>query len=263
MIRLLKADFYRLFKNKLVIIGFVAASVLPLFLCLLILGLRGLMGLLGEEYATQAETMLNARVIISTSFSFSNNFGIILPLFATLVIMSDLSSGGIRNKIIAGHKRHEIYASHFLTTLVYCLLSIAIYAGMTALWSILFLGPNSISSDYLVSYVYFYVLGFAGYIFVASVTTSMSLMTINTPAAIVSSLALCFVFGLIPQFIGLIDYSPFEHAVNFLPNFVAAMAQIKPEITPVAFIEGICGTLLFAGVFYLAGVLRFNKRDLK
>ncbi len=263
MIRLLKADFYRLFKNRLVLIGFIAAAVLPLFLCAIVLLVRFLFGLIGESYATEAEAMLNARVIISTSFSFSNNFGIILPLFATLVIMSDISSGGIRNKIIAGHKRHEIYFSHFMTTLVYCLLSIAIYAAMTALWAILFLGPNSISGAYVVSYVYFYLLGFAGYIFVASITTSMSLMTLNTPAAIVLTLALCFAFGMVPQFIGLIDYSPFEHAVSFIPNFVVAMAQMKPEITPVMLVEGLAGTALFAGAFYVAGVMRFNKRDLR
>ena len=263
MIRLLKADFYRLFKNKLVLIGFIAAAVLPLLLTLVMLAARTFMTWLGPEYAAQVEALLTARVLISTSFSFSNNFGVILPLFATLVIMSDVSSGGVRNKIIAGHKRHQIYASHFLTILIYSLLSIAIYAAMTAVWSLVFFGTSSISSDYIVSYVYFYILGFAGYLFVAAVTTCMSLMTLNMPAAIISSLAICFVIGLIPQFIGLIDYSPFEHAVNFLPNFVVAMAQMKPDITPVAFIEGICGTLLFAGAFYLAGVLRFNKRDLK
>ena len=209
-----------------------------------------------------ALTLMNARMLVGTTFSFTNNFGLVLPVFAAIIIMADVTSGTIRNKLILGYRRSQIFASHFLTTMAYCLVLIGVYAAMTALWSPIFLGANTISSEHAVTLVYFYVLGLLSFVLVSAVATCFSLVTLNMAGSILLTLVFGMGFGLLAQILGSIDYSSFEHVAYFLPNFVVNVFNVR-EITLTMFLEGAAGTLLFALAFFFLGMLGFGKRDLK
>ena len=262
MKNLLKADFYRLLKNKLVIISSIIAVALPFLIIGMMYGLKMFLKATDPDTADMFDILVNSHTMVSSAFSFTNNFGIVLPVFAALIVMADITSGTIRNKIILGYSRHKIFASHFIVTMTYCIALIAIYAAFTTLASVLILGVGQISAERATSLAYFYVLGIFNYVVVSAFATMIALLTLNGAGTVILTIAFCLVIGLIAQLVGAFDYSKYEHFVNFIPGFITVVFQLK-EITLVMFLEGLGGSLLFSGLFYLAGTLGFARKDLK
>lgn len=262
MKRLLKADFFRLFHSKLALVSLIISTIFPLLMAGLFYALREITKNANLEQSAMIDMMLGGRMLIGTSFSLSSNVGIILPVFAALLVMADINSGSVRGKIIIGHKRHHIFASHYLVTMTYCLVLIAVYAAMTTLWGALFLGLGEIGSEYAVSLVYFYVLGLLNFAMVAAIATCFSLTTFSTPPAVLLTLVSCLVIGLASSIISSFDYSSFEHVAYFIPGFVTSLFQNK-EISATMFLEGVGGTVIFGAGFYVVGALLFNRKDLK
>ena len=262
MRQLLRADLYRLLKSKLTLVSLILAAVMPLLFSALFLGLKEFVKFADPSSSAMIELALNGHTLVASTFSLTNNIGIILPVFATIFVMNDLTSGTIRNKVILGHSRHKIFASSFLCAFFYCAALIAIYAAMTALWGGLILGFGEISEARIVSLVYFYILGLAEFAFVSAAATCLPLLTLNSAASVLLTILVCLSFGLLSSIIAAFDYSSFAHVANFIPGFVATTFQMK-EIDLTMFLEGLAGTLLFALAFYLLGTFGFNKRDLK
>ena len=222
-------------------------------------------GLLLESLDPEAVGLIGGAALISGCFSFTNNFGIILPIFAAIFIMLDVSSGTIRNKLVLGYRRDQIYASHYLTVLTYCLVMIALYAGMTVLWSNVILGTIELTDAQFLSYVYYFVLGFLSFALVAAIATFFSLSTLNSAGSVILALATCLVLGLASSILSLFDFSSnevLEHVLNFIPCFVPSLVTMK-EITTIMFLEGLGGILIFTALFYILGNVIFSNRDLK
>lgn len=261
MSRLLKSDFYRLLKSKLSIITLIIAVVLPLFATLMIY----VIGLLLESIDPESAGLVGGQVLIASCFSFTNNFGIVLPIFAAIFIMLDISSGTVRNKTILGYRRYQIYASHYIVTLTYCLVGIALYAGMTVLWSTVILGMPELTDTQLLSYVYFFILGFISFALVAAIATFFSLSTLNSAGSVILTLATCLVFGLLSSILMFFDFSGNEvaiHILRFIPCYFTN-AFSGNEIDGIMFIEALSGNLIFTALFYILGNVIFSRRDLK
>lgn len=113
MLNLIRTDMKRLVKDKLLliaaIIGAVFAVTTPLLYKLLfdLLDMGELLGM-----------MISAKSMYFDSFNPANNFGMIAPIFITVIICKDFSYGTIRNKIVAGHSRRSIYLSIFISSSV-------------------------------------------------------------------------------------------------------------------------------------------------
>lgn len=261
MTRLLKSDFYRLLKSKLSIVTMIIAVVLPLLAALMIY----VIGLLLESIDPESVGLLGGQVLISSCFSFTNNFGIILPIFAAIFIMLDISSGTVRNKIILGYNRYQIYASHFIVTLTYCLVGIALYAGMTLAFSSLILGTIELTEAQLLSYVYYFILGFISFALVASIATFFSLSTLNSAGSVILTLATCLVIGLVSSILSFFDFSGNEvvtHILRFIPCYLTGVFATS-QIDSIMFIEGLAGIIIFTAIFYILGNVIFSRRDLK
>ena len=262
MRNLLKADFYRILKNKLAFISLIIAAVFPIVLCATFLGLKELFSFGDEETKEMLGLAFNSHLVVSTTFSFTNNFGIAMPIFAAIIVLSDISSGTIRNKIILGYNRHKIFVSHFITCMVYCLVLMLVYASMTALWSVIFLGAENITQEHAMSLLYFYILGMLLYAVVSIIVTSLALLTFSTAGSIILTVAICMGIGLITSLLMMFDYSKFEHIFNFIPAFVMGLFQID-EIGLIPFLESLAGTVVFGVAFYALGAFGFSKKDLK
>ena len=262
MKNLLKADFYRLSKNKLVYISIIVAFILPILIAAMIFGIKEFLNNIEPESSPMYDLMLNAHTVVSTTFSFANNFGIVLPVFATTIIIADITSGTIRNKLILGYNRHKIFFAHFIVTLTYCLTLIIVYASMTALFSSLFLGAGEISQEHMTSLVYFYILGFFAYVMVSAFATFLSLSTFSGVGSVILTVAFCLGIGLIATLFTMVDYSKFEYVVYAIPTFVTTVFQTR-EISLTMFLEGLASLLVFTALFYIAGTFIFNKKDLK
>lgn len=104
MNRLLRANFIRLWKNKIFLIGlvfmFLAGSALVL-----------------KNY--QQLTVYGIPVTLeSTFFDYALLIGVVSAIFCSLFIGVEYSDGTMRNKIIVGHKRLDIYFSNLFTNIL-------------------------------------------------------------------------------------------------------------------------------------------------
>ena len=112
MKNLLKAEFKRVFMDKLLIVmGILAvafAAVTPLLYALLF----SEMGMADEPMLA---SFISSKAQFFGSFSLGNNLGLIAPVLLAIALCKDFSFGTIRNKVIAGKSRTAIFLSLFIT----------------------------------------------------------------------------------------------------------------------------------------------------
>ena len=100
MIRLLKANFARLWKTK------------SFWVCMIISVGLGLANFL-TSYSVNSECV---KTLGAELMSNGSNILLFISIFAALYLGTDYSNGTIRNKLVIGHKRSEIYFSNVITT---------------------------------------------------------------------------------------------------------------------------------------------------
>lgn len=109
MRELLRADFRRILKDKLLIVMIIVAVAFALITPLLYAFL-----MTEETMESMLASFVSAKAQFFQSFSLGNNLGLIAPIFVALVLCKDFSQGTVRNKIIAGKSRGQIFFSLFI-----------------------------------------------------------------------------------------------------------------------------------------------------
>ena len=122
---LLKADLKRMFTDKLFMIACIIGAGLSLMTPILYAALGSL---IGPEEMELVGDIFNSKSILTSSFAPLNNFGLILPIFLGIIINKDFSNGTIRNKIICGKPRYQIYLSIFISSIIVMIVAILGYA---------------------------------------------------------------------------------------------------------------------------------------
>ena len=259
MLNLLKADFYRIIKSKILKASLILAVILPLIFSLMYYGVAKIAEHTNEAEALAITSMFTGRRLIAASFSLTDNFGLILPIFGAIFVSSDLKNGTLRNKIISGHDRKSIFLSHLITSIAYYLVIIAIYTSFTALFSCLFLGYGEFNGKEL---IYILIIGFTSFIFVATISTLFNLLINSTPLAIVLTIVCCLGISFICTIVSLLDYEKYKTLVYFIPLF-ANSAMSASSIPNELFVEGIISIFVFSAINTLLGLYIFAKKDLK
>lgn len=136
---LLRVDFRRVLKDKLLIVmGILAvafALITPLIYVLLFSG----MGSTEDDMVTQMLMgSVSGKTQFFASFSLGNNLGLIAPVLLAIVLWKDVSFGTIRNKVIAGKSRSAIFFSLFITCSVVLIVVMLLHAFVTLGFSLLF-----------------------------------------------------------------------------------------------------------------------------
>ena len=269
MINLLKADFFRVFRTKIVYISLIIAVVLPLFIAM-VNGLTemAVRSTLPEEYATGGI----GDSLLYNAFSPLMSFSYIFAVFPVIVIMMDFGNGTLRNKIIHGYTRHQIYLAHFIISLLH-IIAVTVLFVVTNVVSAFVLGISEIPSELITTYVVYYLVGFLNVILVASLGCCLALSLGNAGAIVITVIGTLFL-NYLGSIIGLIlqlnDVTHYEHFLCFLPSFYTEMLSsymIYPEVAPnfevMHMVEAIAGLLLLSAGFYALGTFVFNKRDFK
>ena len=264
MINLLKADLFRVLRTKIVYIGLIVAVGLPLFMA----GSYALtnVGLSPEEIDVMKEVYGN--LLLTSTFSSLLSFSFVFAIFPVIVIMMDFGNGTIRNKIIHGYTRHQIYAAHFIITLVYVLILTALFAATSTACAFLMFRVSEIDSSMLTSYVFYYIIGFAGTLISASLGCCLALSLANA-----GSIILTIVGKLLIDNVNLLVVLAFtangqgnsvaaKHVLSFLPSYVTSLIG-QTVIEPAMFIEALGGIFIISGALYALGTFVFNKRDFK
>lgn len=272
MINLLKADLFRVLRTKIVYISLIIAVVLPLFIALV----NGLTEMAVRELEREVDpNVVFANGIgdslLTTTFSPLMSFSYIFAVFPVIVIMMDFGNGTLRNKVIHGYTRHQIYAAHFIITLMHVTAMTLIFAT-TNVVSALVLGISEVPTSLIPVYLIYYFVGLLGIVLVASLGCSLAL-AIGNAGAIVLTIFGVIALNNIGSIIGLIlQLSEVNNADNFLCFFPSyyidslsnyMMYKAEVSIDPLHVFGAVAGVLTIAGAFYALGTFVFNRRDFK
>ena len=268
MSKLFAADMYKIIKSKLTLVLLIIAVGLPVLLVLTSFFMKLFAASLVSDPTEEAliNSMFDAKTLMASSFSMTNNLGLIIPIFSAIIVGADLSNGTLRNKIIAGHKRWQIYLSHLLTMIIYDVVAILIGFGITALLSIAFFGYGvEFTSAEALNLVYFIITGVMAFAFLASLSTLLSLVMKSTPLAIVLVVAITFAITLIASVLPLLEFFDIEkikYLMYAVPSYVNTQFA-SDKIDTVMFIISMISYLFFIAINTVFGILLFNKKELK
>lgn len=266
MRELLKTDLRRILKDKLFlvvcILGVVFAVSTPLLNQLIIVGLD-----ISEEMSVSFAT---AKSMFFSSFSLSGNFGLILPILLSIVLCKDFNQGTVRNKIISGKSRKDVFFSMFFSgTIVICGVMLA-HALLTLVISLCFFPyqPEAFTMDsfwYLLISLLFSILL---YVFISALISFLCVLMKNVGLAIVIYIAINFFFSIVGTIISLAAvFSETESTALEIAqkaNLFTA-SHIGTGVT-YTLLEVLCTLLpVFIGgaLCLFFGNLIFKKKDLK
>lgn len=278
MTGLLKADFRRVFKDKLLIVMGILAVVFALVTPLLYIVLLSATEMANDEMVTgMLSNLITGKGQFFGSFSTGNNLGLIAPVLLAIVLCKDFSYGTVRNKIIAGKSRSQIYLSLFITCS-------AVLVAVMLLHAFITLGVSLIFFDYqptaftIADFWYFLAsLGFEILVllFVSSLLSWLCASMKNVGLVIVLYVAIAFFFimaGSITQMmltmIGtmvsdekIISLLRFADRINVLNSVAYIGIGTEYGLKDVLYLT-IPACLGILG-FTTLGLLKFNKKDLK
>lgn len=274
MSKLLKADIYRMVKSRLTLVALILVLAFPVLMVLLYLGIEALAGI--EAEMGEAVSMFTANSLIGSVYSMTNNVGLVIPAFAGILVCSDYTNGTLRNKVIAGNRRTQIYFSHLLVSILFCVVMITIYAAMTTGLALLFFDfTKDESVNFGREVVYFVVNGTMSFVFVSTLTTFLAMVFRNIAPTIIFTIVFTIALMALTSVVSLLDYESYKYVVYFIPTFISnyfnlssfslisLLGTTAEGSRELMFAEGILSYVFFGALNTAAGLVIFNKRDIK
>lgn len=268
---LLRADFYRILKNKLVWLVAAMTVLFPLLLAGLYSGLEMLMKLASETPELSEElggtfseigSIFDIRALFAGTFSLSDNFGLVLPIFTGIFVCGDLSRGTLRSKIIIGKSRVSVYLSHLITIGVFAAAMAVLYTVFTLLFTFSFFDFGmDVTGEVIRQICLWAVLGILSFVFCSTISTCLAMSTGNTAATILISLAVCLALGLANSLCSILETKEaFRDILYLIPGYGSIRGL---DITAGHFGLSIASLCFFGAVNTVIGILIFRKKDLK
>lgn len=118
MLKLLRADIYQFLKNKIFWAELGISAIMALFI-------------LYTNYSRENQASADALQLEEIFFIFYQMIGVIIAAAIALIVGTQYSDGTIRNKIVVGHKRSDIYFSTLLVCMASSILIILIHFLLT------------------------------------------------------------------------------------------------------------------------------------
>ncbi|MBQ7173524.1 MAG: ABC transporter permease subunit [Clostridia bacterium] len=261
--KLIKADLFRILKSKLFLIVAIISLAFPVFMTLMYLALdkilvasAGLTGMSGLG--------MTGRALLSESFVMSSNMGLILPIFITLFIAMDVSNGTLRNKIIAGRSRKEIYFSHLITASIVSgaliLVNVLLFMGCICL---VYGYGVPINAEEFVRLVYFFVTGLVTFVFSAAVSTAITLSIQTSAPAVIISTIVGMGLSLITSILHTADLTLTNKWFCLIPTYTNSTFLASGTFDAGSFWLGILSYAVVGMLITLFGLTVFCKKDIK
>lgn len=295
MHRLFRAFFFRIKRDLTFRITLCVGAGVAVFMAVLyyILQVTQKEQLHGMELLTGPNMLVN-------SFSPVQSFGFAIPINLISFTCLEFSQGTIRNKIIAGNSKFKIYASLFLTGLVFTFALLGVYVGVcTALGSI-FGGfdlskwvslPSGEIGPLNVPYILkLLVVVFFSYITIVSLSIFVATLFRNMGPCIpivTMSMLICYITVMILKESGVSSddlsgvISVFKVVnplyamssgteVKYLAEEVVIEGVAETIYTPLSvdlpldtMLFGIGNNLVYTSIFFVVGIYLFMKKDVK
>ena len=274
MRELIQADLKRVIKDKLMlvlaILAVVFALITPLTFALVF-------SVIDVSEEPMLSALVSAKGMFFQSFSMTNNMGFIAPVLLAIILYKDFSYGTVRNKIISGKSRSQI----FLSTFIICSLVLVCLIMLSAFIT---LGISLIFFDYqegafaAADLGYFFAsLGFELLVllFMSALLSLLCTCSKNLGIAIVLYLAFTFlltIVGSFTQVIGAVAQTFVESellakVIKVIDRLNVGMATSyigtgdSYSLSDVLYLTlpALSGIAAFLGL----GLVSFNKKDLK
>ena len=268
MRKLIKTDFKRILKDKLLIVLCVIGGAFAVFTPLLY---KILFSVIGAEDVLGMT--VNAKSLFFTAFSPSDNFGLILPILLAIILCKDFNHGTVRNKLICGYSRKSVFLSMYITCATVICALILCYALINLFVSLIFLNyqatPFTMADFwYLIVSILFEMLI---YLFISAILCFFVSIAKNVGLAIVFYVGAMFFFVIVGLVVSIaimftdpstVAYNVIEYFVvanPFMPTVIGSGVEYKlSEVLSIVLTNLIGGALLT-----LFGAIIFTKKDLK
>ena len=281
MIRLLKAFRYKLFRDLTFRITCIIGVGLSLLMTLLYFMIEK-MGQSGVDFGIcTGQTMLVMAVNPAQGFGYS------IPINLCTFIVLEFTSGTIRNKIIAGNSKFKIYASLFISGLVFAILLIGLYIALCFGFGSAFGGfdPNGMifgSSGNGIIYGHFILklilVTAVCYVTITSLSIFVSTLFRNIGPCIPVVIVTFMVFGIFPMIMAtipgteeLMKISSFLNPFHYLVTYDMTPIMNGEETTGIfnitlnaeSIIKSVIVNLVYSAGFFALGSYLFVKKDVK
>ena len=158
MTNLLKVELKTLFGKSLSKISILMAIVIGVFFCLM--------------------NKLNDEASCAGVFEYTLMLLVYLPAIPGFYLSKDYTNNTIRNKIIVGNKRINIYLSKLIAVIIFCFLCTVLFLSSSIISNFIFIGAEGVNTNAL---IYGIILTLFGVTSIASITTLIS-MSIKSEA---------------------------------------------------------------------------------
>lgn len=274
MRNLLKADFRRIRKDKMLMIMLIIAGAFAVFT-------PGMYALIqhftGDLFEVLFPNNAYSKAHFFAAFTIGNDVGLVVPILLAIVLCKDFSYGTIRNKIISGKSRAQIFLSLFITCTAVMVAVMTIHALLTLGFSLIFFDYQATAftiSDfwYLLESLVFILLTI---VFYSALLSWLCASTKNVGIVIVLFVAISLALMLIGTITGA-AYSIMA-ATNANPRNTAIMHFVtRINLANASSYIGSGSAYNLEDVLYLTlpalvggagfvglGLLKFRKKDLK
>lgn len=134
MRKLLAADFHALFKSKVFWTMLAATALISAYV-------------VSANYNAEVQASDNPIYLNDVFFTVYQFIGVILAATTSLIIGVEYSDGTIRNKLVVGHRRSEVYLAALVTNLTATLLFAMAHGIVTFALGSLLLGPSQMPTE--------------------------------------------------------------------------------------------------------------------
>jgi len=281
MINLIKTDLKRVFKDKLFLVSCILcvafAAMTPLLYKLIAVGLE-----IDDDGV--AFLGFSAKGVFAGALAPGNNMGLILPVLVAIILCKDFSHGTVRNKIICGKTRNQIFLSTFITcSIVIC--SLIIISALISLFLGLALFDYAAPVYNPVTYEYDkvpfnasefgYLMATIGlallvYLFISAYVSFLCVSMKNAGLAVVMYVASAFLTTMVGSVCEIASLAEFDNqllsdAMEFINGINLFYAPLGTGTTyegdTLAYL--LCSGVVFTVGYTLLGMLAFNKKDIK
>lgn len=266
MLNTIKASLYKLVKDLFfritLIIGASLAVLMTLAYCL-IMGNEGMDGY----------------TMMLTASSPTNNFGIAVPINLVVFIIGEYNYGTIRNKIIAGNKRINIYLSLLIVGFIFSLSLMIAYIGISTGLATLLTGHFIAEGSMVTPAEVWSTVGYTLVIYLTLTSLSVFAATaLRNMGGSITVTVILIMTGLIASIImlvsimddpsGQMSIPDYYYLVN--PLFISSVMTtlfglLNGMISNLgkAMLLSIASNFIYTGIFIGAGIAIFNYRDVK
>lgn len=233
MYKLLNASFYRLRKNKI-------------FLGLVILTIIIAVFMIVSEYLNNIKYSSVFGISSNTTdillMKFINIIGFLIAIFTSLFVGAEYSDGTIRNKIVAGHSKKNIYLSNLIVSILVGIFLELIYLIVISIFSIPIFGLVQMNFSQLAVILLDIIMIIIVY---SSIFNFIALICSNITISTVSSLLLILIMFVIDMLL-----SPTANSTEYIQKNIVMDEKgnvtyevVKNEDYPGKLVQTICKTI--------------------